>query len=61
MRLLRVIALLVAAAIPAAAAAPYTAGKIVFNNMGPYTQDQLEATHTVDLVLTFVRGGVVAQ
>jgi outer membrane protein insertion porin family len=44
MRLLRAIAfVLFAATIPAAAGLTYTAGKIVFNHPGSYTQAQLEA------------------
>src|SRR5580693_6988716 len=41
MRLLRLLAFLFAAALPAVAQT-YTAAKVVFNNPGPYTQAQLE-------------------
>jgi len=43
MRVLRVIAFLLVAAIPTAATGQYTAAKIVFNHPGPYSQAQLEA------------------
>ncbi len=47
----RLLALLVAATIPAAA--QYTAKKIVFNHPGPYTQQQLEAATGMHAGLAF--------
>jgi outer membrane protein insertion porin family len=60
MKLLRSIAFILLATAPACAESTYTAGKIVFNHPGPYSQEQLEKTAGMHAGTSFTADGLGA-